>query len=511
MATAIGLGFTLSASAQRMASGINAGVVELQKLGYQAKKTSSDVSVLKNLAIGQALISGIRSTAQQFTSFIKSAAASAAAVDDLSKRTGISTQTLQGYGLAASQSGVSTETMGKSLQKLTVIQGKAQSGNKAAQASFAAIGLSMQDLAGLSPEKTFEAVTDAISQLPTVAQQSAAAVALFGKSGADLLPIFQEGTGYLAKMRKEAEELGIVLSKEQMSGLAGLDDMIAKVTMAFGGLAQRIVAELVPQLMTAGDQMLTFVKTLDITAITAALAAAIDIATAAFTIFTSIALPLATTILPPIAAVMTLIADNIKGAAIGAGLAAVAYGAYTVACVGATAATAALAVSIRAMLASTGIGLLIVGFGLLVGALIEYGLASGDATKQETKAAKAMREQADAAKKAKEEAIKLAQQKEVTKLLNEEKIRQQFADVEKDAEKFRKTLQESLQIKSTASLEVSDIRTKEGAAAVFALQAGRIDPAIEAAREQIKKLDDIRKAIVDNKPDETVDILGGAE
>jgi len=511
MATAIGLGFTLSASAQRMASGINAGVVELQKLGYQAKKTSNDVSVLKNLAIGQALISGIRSTTQQFTSFIKSAASSAAAVDDLSKRTGISTQTLQGYGLAASQSGVSTELMGKSLQKLTVIQGKAQNGNKAAADAFSAIGLSMQDLAGLSPEKTFEAVTDAISKLPTVAQQSAAAVALFGKSGAELVPIFQEGTGYLAKMRKEAEELGIVLSKEQMSGLAGLDDMIAKVTMAFGGLSQRIVAELVPQLLAAGEQMLTFVKTLDITAVTAALAAAIDIATASFTIFTSIALPLATTILPPIAAVMTLIADNITGAAIGAGLAAVAYGAYTVACIGATAATAALAVAIRALLSSTGIGVLVVGLGLVVGALIEVGLASEKSAKQETKAAKAMREQAEAAKKQKEDAIKSAKQKEVTKLLNDESIKKQFDDVAKDGEAFRKKLQESLQIKSTAALEVSDIRTKEGAAAVFALQAGRIDPAVEAAREQIKKLEEIKRAIRENKPDATVDILGGGE
>jgi len=511
MATAIGLGFTLSASAQRMASGINAGVVELQKLGYQAKKTSSDVSVLKNLAIGQALISSIRSTAQQFTSFIKSAASSAAAVDDLSKRTGISTQTLQGYGLAASQSGVSTELMGKSLQKLTVIQGKAQNGNKAAQDSFAAIGLSMQDLAGLSPEKTFEAVTDAISNLPTVAQQSAAAVALFGKSGAELVPIFQEGTGYLAKMRREAEALGIVLSKKQMSGLAGLDDMIAKVTLAFGGLAQRIVAELVPQLLAAGEQMLTFVKTLDIKSVTAALAAAINIATSAFTIFTSIALPLATTILPPIAAVMTLIADNITGAAIGAGLAAVAYGAYSIACVGATAATAALAVSIRAMLSSTGIGALVVGFGLLSGALIEYALRRSKATEQETKAAKALREQAEAAKKQKEDAIKSAKQKQVTKLLNDEKIKKQFDDVAKDGEAFRKKLQESLQIKSTVSLEVSDIRTKEGAAAVFALQAGRVDPAVEAAREQIKKLEEIKKAIRENKPDETVDILGGAE
>ena len=484
MATAIGLGFTLSASAQRMASGINAGVVELQKLGYQAKKTSNDVSVLKNLAIGQALISSIRSTAQQFTSFISSAASSAAAVDDLSKRTGISTQTLQGYALAAGQSGVSTELMGKSLQKLTVIQGKAQNGNKAAQDSFAAIGLSMEDLAGLSPEQTFEAVTDAISKLPTVAQQSAAAVALFGKSGADLLPIFQEGTGYLARMRKEAEELGIVLSKEQMSGLAGLDDMIAKVTMAFGGLAQRIVAELVPQLMTAGETMLNFV---------------------------SVALPLATTILPPIAAVLILISENMAGAVAGATAAAVAFGVYAVATMGAKAATDALAKSVITLLSSTGIGVLVLGFGLLAGAVIQYSLGLSKATKEETKAAKALREQAEAAKKQKEDALKAAKQKQVTKLLNDEKIRKQFDDVAKDGEAFRKKLQESLQIKSTAALEVSDIRTKEGAAAVFALQAGRVDPAVEAAREQIKKLEEIKKAIRENKPDETVDILGGNE
>lgn len=510
MATAIGLGFTLSANAQRMASGINAGVVELQKLGYQAKKTSSDVSVLKNLAIGQALITGARAAAQQFTSFVKSAAASAGAVDDLSKRTGISTQTLQGYGLAASQSGVSTELMGKSLQKLTLMQGKAANGDKNAQKSFAAIGLSMQDLAGLSPEQTFEAVADAISKLPTVAQQSAAAVALFGKSGADLLPIFQEGTGYLARMRKEAEELGIVLSKEQMSGLAGLDDMIQKVGMAFGGLAQRIVADLVPQLMAAGDQMLLFIKTLDISAVTKALAAAIDIATSAFTIFTSIALPLATTILPPIAAVMTLIANNMTGAAIGAGLAGAALAVYTVYTIAATVATYGFTAAIITLLSSTGIGLLVVAFGLLAGAVLQYSLGLGKATKEETKAAKALREQAEAAKKQKEDAIKAAKQKEVTKLLNEEKIRKQFADVEEDAEKFRKTLQDSLQIKSTAALEVNDVRTKEGAAAVFAMQRGQVDPAVEAAREQIKKLEDIRKAIAAQEQDVPVDILPGA-
>jgi predicted methyltransferase MtxX (methanogen marker protein 4) len=133
----IGLGFTLSANAQGMSSGINAGVVELQKLGYAAKKTQQDVSTLKTIELSRVFLSSVQTVAGAFNSFVAGSASAVASVDDLSKRTGVSTQTLQAYQFAAEQSGVSVETFGKGVQKLGINLGEAQTGNKGAIKSFA--------------------------------------------------------------------------------------------------------------------------------------------------------------------------------------------------------------------------------------------------------------------------------------------------------------------------------------------------------------------------------------
>ncbi len=257
MAT-VGLGFQLSANATQMSAGINAGVVELQKLGYAAKKTQQDVSTLKTIELSRVFVSAIQSVAGSFTSFVAGAASAVAAVDDLSKRTGVSAQTLQAYQFAAEQSGVSVETFGKGIQKLGINLGEAQTGNKSAIKSFADLGLSVEELTRLSPEQAFEKVAAAISQLPNAAQQAAAAVSLFGKSGAELVPVFQEGAGYLAEMRAEAERLRLVLSKEQTQALANLDDSISKVSASFKSLQARIVAELAPSLVRASEAAAKF-------------------------------------------------------------------------------------------------------------------------------------------------------------------------------------------------------------------------------------------------------------
>jgi hypothetical protein len=103
----VSLGFNLSASAVGMSQGINAGVVELQKLGYAAKKTAADVSTLKTIELSRVFIGSIRAAGSAFSSFITGTAGAVAQVDDLSKRTGIAANVIQGYQLAAGQSGVS--------------------------------------------------------------------------------------------------------------------------------------------------------------------------------------------------------------------------------------------------------------------------------------------------------------------------------------------------------------------------------------------------------------------
>ena len=393
MAT-VGLGFQLSANATQMSAGINAGVVELQKLGYAAKKTQQDVSTLKTIELSRVFISAVQSVAGSFTSFVAGAASAVASVDDLSKRTGVSAQTLQAYQFAAEQSGVSVETFGKGIQKLGINLGEAQTGNKSAIKSFADLGLSVQELSRLSPEQAFEKVAAAISQLPNPAQQAAAAVSLFGKSGAELVPVFQEGAGFLADMRQQAEGLGLVLGQTQVQSLAQLDDSFGALSATVQAFKQRVTAELAPALIQASQSAAQFIAAINVQEVAKAAESAIaSLADAgralgeSFLIIYKASAPLAGTVLPIVADTLSIIGKNIQGAAIGALAAAGAFAGYSLACVSATAATAALSAAVTTLLSRTGVGLLVVVLGAVAGTYINMATAADDAADTGTAAA----------------------------------------------------------------------------------------------------------------------------
>lgn len=383
----ISLGFNLSASAVQMSAGINAGVVELQKLGLAAKRTAADVSTLKTIELSRAFITAVRTAASAFTQFIGGTAGAVASIDDLSKRTGISASVIQGYSLAANQSGVSLETFARSVQKLTINLGEAQTGNATAIKSFADLGLSVADLSRLSPQQAFEQVAAAIAKLPTPAQQAAAAVSLFGKSGVELTPIFQEGATYLQQMAAEAKRLGIALSPQQIAGVAALDDALSAAQVTLQGFSQRLLAELAPALTQAAKSATEFIASIDVKQVASQVAAAVSDLAGAFGLLAQFALPLAGNILPSIGAYLAFInrqaiSAGIKGLAsafVAAGTAAIAYatGAGT-----AAAATATLAASVRGFLASTGVGLLVVLLGAAGGAALEWALSSDQAGQQ---------------------------------------------------------------------------------------------------------------------------------
>jgi hypothetical protein len=383
MAT-ISLGFNLSASSVQMASGINAGVVELQKLGYAAKKTSQDVAVLKTIELSRAFLSTVRAAAGAFSQFIGGTAGAVASIDDLAKRTGVSADVLQGYSLAANQSGVSLEAFGKAVQKLTINLGEAQTGNAAAVKSFADLGLSVRDLSRLSPQEAFEAVAAAIAKLPNPAQQAAAAVSLFGKSGVELTPIFQEGATYLQQMVAEAKRLGISLSPQQIAGITALDDSLEKTRLTLQGFSQRLLAELAPALTQAAQRATEFIAAIDVRTVATAATQVIQDLGSVFQVLANAAAPLAGNILPLIGGYLAFINRQVIGSGIAllgrvfVSAAAAAFG-YAGAASAAATATVGLAVAIRGLLASTGLGLLVVALGLVAGAALEWALASDNA------------------------------------------------------------------------------------------------------------------------------------
>ena len=86
------------------------------------------------------------------------------------------------------------------------------------------------------------AIGDAIATIPNPMEQATIAVALFGKSGADLLPAFK---GNLAETAAEAERLGLVLSDDAIAAGDRLGDALDTLGLAGTVLVGRTLVPLV--------------------------------------------------------------------------------------------------------------------------------------------------------------------------------------------------------------------------------------------------------------------------
>lgn len=374
MAT-IALGFNISASATGMAQGVNAAAVELEKLGLSAKKTASDVGVLKTLSIGRAFIDGIQSVYSTFSGFAQGAFQAVESTSNLSRELGISYSQLQELQIAASLAGVSTETLAKAFTKAQVAITKASQGGAEAVKALSAIGLSAADFQGLSSSEQFTLIATAINGITNPAQRAAAAVAIFGRSGAELLPVFRELGGNLATSQEFLAKFGGGLTQLDTERINQLGDQFQLAGTAIQIVGQKILAELAPALGEAVNQFINFAASLDITAIANTVTSVIEALGGALQ-FAYNAASLLSPVFAAIGEAIQFIGNNARGAAVGLGLAVGALVVYETVTVAATIATLGLGGAVRALLASTGIGLLVTLFGTLAGAAIEWGLTT---------------------------------------------------------------------------------------------------------------------------------------
>jgi len=109
---------------------------------------------------------------------------------NLADQLGVSFEFIQVLEEAASRSGVSLDTLAGSMTRLQKTLAGADEESKSAQAALSRLGISIEELNGLSQQEQITLIGDRISSIEEPAKRTAAAVALFGKSGATLLPFF---------------------------------------------------------------------------------------------------------------------------------------------------------------------------------------------------------------------------------------------------------------------------------------------------------------------------------
>ena len=246
---------------------------DLDRVEDSAKKTDKSIealarntSILANLEIGRLFVGGIqaignvfRDVAGRVTSLVATVNAGVDSLNDLSARTGIGVEALQGYSLAAKLAGVDTEQFGTAVQKLAVNIGKATPGD-ALDKALKGINLSLADLRALSPEQQFSEIGAAISQLPTAADRAAAAVAIFGRQGAALAPLFREGAASIEELQAKAERLGVIISETQVNNVADMNDAFDLVAATINGIIGQVIGNLAPAVTAVTNEFLRFVE-----------------------------------------------------------------------------------------------------------------------------------------------------------------------------------------------------------------------------------------------------------
>lgn len=214
---------------------VNSAMGGMNKLGKSFSSLSAGVGSL--LGVGLAAF------------FLKTAKEAIHLGDELQKaadKTGLSASKMSELAYVAKISDIELSSLSVSLKKMQVALSEAGTGSKGPNEALTALGLNFKELKSLAADQQFTLIAQRISELKDPADRARAATDLFGKSGADLLPLFLEGSEGIAKLIEEAHKLNAVLSDEQVRVLSDADKALKEFAATWDGFANNIVTFILP-------------------------------------------------------------------------------------------------------------------------------------------------------------------------------------------------------------------------------------------------------------------------
>nr|BAR29193.1 Phage-related minor tail protein [uncultured Mediterranean phage uvMED] len=171
------------------------------------------------------------------------------AIGKTSTRTGIATDTLQAFALAALESGTSVEGGNKALEKFARSIGDAQRGLKTTKDIFKSLGVELTTNEGRYKSTTvlLEETAIGISQLGSQTEKATALANLFGRQGILLTGALEDLAergmdGFIDR----AEELGLVLSDKSIRAVEEFNDNLEVIGRQLNTIKAQILIGFLP-------------------------------------------------------------------------------------------------------------------------------------------------------------------------------------------------------------------------------------------------------------------------
>jgi len=217
----------------------------LQGVQGQAKNAAMGFNNLKGAVAGfgaaiagSAIVAGLGAV-------VKKAIDAGDELFNLQAKTGVAGNALIAIGNAAELADVDLATLGKGLTKLNINLVKAAEGNEDLARKFQGLGVKLKDANGqiVPTDKALKQIANRFADMPDGAKKAEVAIALFGKAGADLIPLLNEGADSMEKFTYKVGEDFAARSDQ-------FNDTIATLGIQTRGFGLELTDALLPALQS---------------------------------------------------------------------------------------------------------------------------------------------------------------------------------------------------------------------------------------------------------------------
>jgi len=167
---------------------------------------------------------------------------------DLSQRTGVSVEALARFRKAAATSGTDIDAVSKALVKLSKGMVDAAAGSKQQAVAFSALGINIKDSSGQmkSADAVMLEVANRFKAMPDGVAKTALSLRLFGKAGAEMIPMLNMGGDAIDK-------LSVKMTTAFAEKADAYNDKLAALSGKVGALGADLLIALLPALNAVTD------------------------------------------------------------------------------------------------------------------------------------------------------------------------------------------------------------------------------------------------------------------
>lgn len=178
-------------------------------------------------------------------------------IDETAKwadRIGIATEKLTALEHAAAITGVTARQLRTGLQRMTRRISEASVGTGEARGVLAELGLEINKLNRMSPDKQFMAIANAMQRTKFSGDRVRQTVKIFDMEAAGLVNTLRLGTEGLDRMQREALRLGISFKRVDAAQIEAANDAITRLRQVFRGAWNVLTIQLAPMITYIADR-----------------------------------------------------------------------------------------------------------------------------------------------------------------------------------------------------------------------------------------------------------------